>query len=61
MLNCTAGPLQVENINAMATRKCGANLDWNVYDGTKCATLDTARLRSLAEVRNGPLKFQALT
>ena len=50
MLNCTAGPLEIDDSNAKATRNCGANLAWDVYDGTKCATLDTAELRLLGKV-----------
>ncbi len=50
-LNCTAGPqIQSNEDTARATRRCSQNNNWDEYDGKQCATLDTARLRTLAKV-----------
>ena len=50
-MQCVYGALD-ETVGgmAMATRECGANLMWEAYDGSTCATLDIYELRSLSKV-----------
>ena len=49
-LGCFYGAQIEENMDARATRRCTANLQWTDYDGSQCATRDTDRLRMLGRV-----------
>ena len=49
-MECMFGSLNEMEDNGMATRVCGRNLMWEMYDGSSCATLDTYRLRKLSNV-----------
>lgn len=48
-VKCVYGP-QVMTGVGMAERRCASNLFWIDYDGSTCATFDTAELRRLAGV-----------